>query len=266
MCTLTIIDRLASGAAGVRVVVNRDEQRDRPAALAPRWHRAGACPECGTEEARALWPVDPAGGGTWISVNEHGLVLALLNMNPRPRPALPSILVSRGVLIPRLAGCREPAHVMDRVFHTDLARFAPFRLVAARATSEGVEIQQAWWDRSMPRRAPVALADACFVSSGLGDDMVAPRVRLFRQTLAQGGEAAAQDRFHAHAWKDSPELSVMMTRDDARTVSVTTVEVAPGASPEVRMDYRAVRAAASVVVGAGASRKALRAADTADPA
>lgn len=247
MCTLTIIDRLASGSAGLRVVVNRDEQRDRPAALAPRWHLAGACPECGTEAARALWPLDPAGGGTWISVNEHGLVLALLNMNPRPKPVLPPLLVSRGVLIPRFASCREPAHVIDRVFHTELTRFAPFRLVAARATTKGVEIHQAWWDRTAPARASVALGDACFVSSSLGDAAVESRQGLFREMVGTTGLALAQDRFHTHAWADAPELSVMMCREDASTVSVTTVEVATGAAgaaPRVRMDYQPVPAEA----------------------
>lgn len=242
MCTLTIIDRLASGAAGLRVVVNRDEQRDRPPALEPRWHRAGACPGCGTEEARALWPVDPTGGGTWISVNEHGMVLALLNMNPRPKPVLPGGLVSRGVLIPRFSSCREPGHVIDRVFHTDLARFAPFRLVAARATGAGVEIHQAWWDRTVPMRARVGLGEACFVSSGLGDDEVGARRGLFGEVVGVKGGAMAQDRFHAHAWAERPELSVMMCRDDARTVSVTTVEVGleAGGEVRVRMDYQPV--------------------------
>lgn len=269
MCTLTMIDRLADGSRGLRVVVNRDESRERPLAIPPAWHRAGACPDCGTEEARALWPTDPAGGGTWISVNEHGLVLALLNMNPMPRPASPEGAISRGVLIPRFASCREPGHVIERVFRTDLSRFAPFRLVAARASTTGVEIFQAWWDRAAAGRAQVDIADACFVSSGMGDDKVLARIGLFRQMMSGEGGAPAQDRYHAHVWPTSPQTSVMMSRDDARTVSVTTVEApqyVAGQAPRVTMDYWPVPAEARVGVVVGAGFRAARMPDAGERA
>ncbi len=68
-----------------------------------------------------------------------------------------------------------------------------------------------------------------FTSSGLGDHLVAePRTRLF-ESLLDGGRLtpAGQERFHRHRWDDAPQLSVCMSRHDARTVSYTTVEVTP---------------------------------------
>ena len=90
---------------------------------------------------------------------------------------------------------------------------------------------------------------ACFVSSGLGDRRVAPRLGLFNALVRPvvTGEIAAvreaQDAFHRHTWKSRRNISVMMTRKDARTVSVTTVEVAPGGEGAgVEMKYRPVPA------------------------
>jgi hypothetical protein len=42
---------------------------------------------------------------------------------------------------------------------------------------------------------------------------------------AAGGPAVAQDAFHHHQWPGRGELSVLMSRADARTVSITTVEI-----------------------------------------
>lgn len=51
---------------------NRDEQRSRSVAEPPRQHNL-------PEGLSVLSPVDPDGGGTWIGVNECGLIVCLLN-------------------------------------------------------------------------------------------------------------------------------------------------------------------------------------------
>jgi len=67
---------------------------------------------------------------------------------------------------------------------------------------------------------------------------------LFDSMITDSEESAAtQDRFHAHSWPDRPELSVLMSRADARTVSITAVEVLPGHGlPSVTMAYTPVLA------------------------
>ena len=67
MCTLTIVPH----EDGFQLGCNRDERLSRPAALPPQVHVAGSL--------LALFPTDVAGGGTWIGVNERGLVAAVLN-------------------------------------------------------------------------------------------------------------------------------------------------------------------------------------------
>lgn len=261
MCTVTIIElghhatpHLA-GLSGFRVVVNRDEQRDRLAAMSPRWRPVG------DEARRAIWPIDPKGGGTWVGASESGLVLCLLNRNLEPAPELPGGLLSRGVIIPRLISSDSPEEALARLAEFDLDRFAPFRLVLAaprrptRHGHTGVSVREAVWDRDELSTRAAGPVPACFVSSGLGDSLVECRHDLFASLLASP-TPHAQDAFHRHAWQGREHVSVMMARDDARTVSVTSVEVTPAARGVVgvRMSYLPVQARESRLCVAAAPR------------
>jgi hypothetical protein len=238
MCTLSIISPSGCGPQGLRVVFSRDEERDRPAALAPRWRTLDRA-RLGV--TRAIWPTDPRGGGTWIAAADSGLVLCLLNLNLEPRPMLPPALLSRGQIIPRLIEADGAAASIAALEQLDLDRFAPFRLVAIDAGSESMLI--ASWDRTQLTLSQRVKTPACLVSSGLGDSKVQGRHDVFDEMVVQGGLTPdAQDRFHRHIWADHPELSVLMSRPDARTVSITTVEVGAPTNGTfgVRMDHQPV--------------------------
>ena len=222
MCTLTIFPL---GNGHHRLAFNRDEARSRSAATPPRW--------CCFGDREALLPIDPAGRGTWIAVNDAGLAMALLNVNRQPlatgRPTR-----SRGTLIPALLGSGSLAAAVRRAADLSLEQYAPFRLVLFA----GGEIAECLWDghgarwtRPTPLTAPVL-----FTSSGLGDDVVeSPRRRLFEALLAGPGDAVArQDAFHRHSWPDQPHLSVCMCRPDACTVSHTVIRLSPS---DVVMTY-----------------------------
>ncbi|HED54311.1 MAG TPA: hypothetical protein ENJ00_08945 [Phycisphaerales bacterium] len=237
MCTVTVINTAkAGGDVGYRLVENRDEQHDRARSEPPIWRPL--------ETGRAIWPTDPVGGGTWIAAAETGLALAILNRNLEPMPDLPGDLLSRGTIIPTLIGSADVESVVDGVSEMDLARFAPFRLLAVDMAGE---------DASLPRIVVLEwdLRDliiethldgpVCLASSGLGDSVVEPRVPLFESMVVEPGlRVERQDAFHAHEWADRPEVSVMMRRADARTVSVTTVEYHPGRAEPVVMEYREI--------------------------
>lgn len=232
---------------GFRLVTNRDELRTRPPAADPRWHDFTSSSVDSGRPSRAIYPIDPAGGGTWIGGSTSGLVLCILNGNPIPAPVLPprGELVSRGVIIPRLfelAGAtRSVVDVLKHLDGFDLNRFAPFRLVGVAPTPEadqgGFTAVEAIWDRRglVLREHPPG--PACFVSSGLGDPLVKPRITLFNEMVRAARSpladlAGEQDRFHRHTWEDRPEISVLMNRREARTVSITSVEVAPSGEAE----------------------------------
>jgi Transport and Golgi organisation 2 len=248
MCTLSII-RLPDHPRGFRVVFSRDEQRSRSDGLPPRWRRTSAQ----GVRVRAAWPTDPDGGGTWIGASERGLVMALLNYNEhdsarrseaeaRGTPAVPSPS-SRGLLIPNLIASENAARSADALSEMDLASYAPFRLVSLSLDlkSDGLEAVVSAWNGRDLSRAVSRETSLCFVSSGLGDRLVAPRLDLFRAMVADRATPDAQDLFHAHRWPDRPKISVLMTRPDARTVSQTTVIVRDGMPDAlVRLHYRPI--------------------------
>lgn len=216
MCTVTIVG-LAGG--GFRLADNRDERDGRPAARPPRLLAFGA--------RRAILPIDPQGGGTWVAVNEAGLALAILNVNPGSGPASAG-RISRGRIIPLLlhsAGVGEAAAEAAGIHPPS---HAPFRLVF----TDGREVAEAVSDGARLRldRGPLPAIPVLFTSSSLGDGMVQePRRALFEELFARGGDPIAiQDAFHAHAWPDRPEVSVLMRRPGARTVSRTVITVGDG--------------------------------------
>jgi hypothetical protein len=221
MCTVSVIT--IEGGAGFRLVTNRDESPERARELAPRWHEVS---EAGV---RAVWPIDGLMGGTWVAGAESGIALALLNGNlPAPAPTPdPGRRLSRGGIIPRLIGEASVDAVLRGLGSLELARFDAFRLVAVGAPG-GVRIVETLWDGRDLSSVELGAGPACFASSGLGDRLVQGRLPLFeRMVVAPGCSAEAQDDFHEHRWPDHPELSVMMERPGARTVSVTRVEIRP---------------------------------------
>ncbi len=219
MCTVTVIP-LAGG--GLRLVSNRDEQRTRKPAGAPIEHELSG-------GRVGIWPVDPDAGGTWIGAAD-GLVLTLLNGNPAPAPDLSGVvgLRSRGMLIPELIGSVDAESAVGALEEMDLSVFAPFRLVLVDAPGGSARVIDARWDRKTLHATRHGDPVVCFASSGLGDSKVQIRLPLFEELVAPSPTVEAQDAFHRHIWAERPELSVLMTRSDARTVSITSVELRPG--------------------------------------
>lgn len=207
MCTVSIIGVVG----GFRLVSSRDEQRTRPAAEFPFWWGE-----------RGIGPFDPCGGGTWIAARP-GLTLCLLNSNPDPKPSPPPRAISRGLIIPALLDLPGLDEVMAGLAALELLRYAPFRLVAAeRDAGGGVRVGEARWAGAGLGWAEHAGLPVVFVSSGLGDSVVADRRPLFERMVVEAGATqTAQNAFHQHRWPDRPHQSVLMTRPDARTVSIT---------------------------------------------
>jgi hypothetical protein len=220
VCTVSVVPH----CRGLRVACNRDERRSRPDALPPIAHVAGGLV--------GLWPVDPASGGTWIGVNEAGLVAAILNSTPvAPPPPQPAPL-SRGTIVPAVLQEEQLAAAISRARAFPDDRFEPYVLVLAQA---GVlAVMTAGGSRTLAI-APLT-QPTVFTSSSLGDH----RVQGVRRALFAGliGRCShpleAQARFHRHQWRRAPELSVLMTRPDARTVSRTIIDASPSS---IRIRY-----------------------------
>jgi uncharacterized protein with NRDE domain len=119
MCTVSIVP----DSGGLRVMSNRDERRDRAVALGPRVEMLGC--------RSAILPIDPVGAGSWIGVNDAGLVAAVLN-----RHAAPAVRAqrsaSRGLIVRQALACDSIDGALRSVQALEVTSFQPFRLVLAQ--------------------------------------------------------------------------------------------------------------------------------------
>ena len=215
MCTVSIVPL----ADGFRLMCNRDEQHTRPGALPPRW--------VSTDQAEALMPIDPQGGGSWIAVTTDGFTVTLLNRGSLDIPAGSQPKHSRGELVKSLVSAGGIDAFIDAVQRIDVGRYRAFQLVAvagptvATATSDEARIETRI--RALDR--PVV-----FTSSSLGDAAAERmRVPLFEALVVHANDPLkGQREFHAHRWPRCSTFSVLMCRSDARTVSRATIDVRAG--------------------------------------
>ncbi len=229
MCTLTIVS-IEPGV--LRLVFNRDELVSRPPALPPRVSGFGT--------RRALLPIDPVSGGTWIAATDAGLAFALLNLNQQPADdhwSDDAPGVSRGQVIPALLGSSSLEEALVRAGRTWDRGFRPYRLIITDRRQIAVLTTNG--GPPMLERQAVSPTPSLFTSSGLGDHLVeGPRRALFERIVDGSPDpVAAQDRFHRHRWGSMPHVSVRMDRGVARTVSLTVLRMEPDRS---RMTYRAI--------------------------
>jgi uncharacterized protein with NRDE domain len=99
MCLLALFFRVVEDAPVV-VAANREELYQRPGE--PPQILEGAC--------RMVAGRDPAAGGTWLGVNEHGLLVAVTNRGKTNVPPQPR---SRGLLARDLLGLPSAAEATD---------------------------------------------------------------------------------------------------------------------------------------------------------
>jgi uncharacterized protein with NRDE domain len=91
MCLLALFYRVVEDAPVV-VGANREEEYRR-GGTPPQIHEAALG---GSLRARAVFGTDPTAGGTWLGVNEHGLLVAVTNRRKSGQPERPR---SRGLLV-----------------------------------------------------------------------------------------------------------------------------------------------------------------------
>jgi hypothetical protein len=216
MCTVTLIPCSNGREDILRIACNRDESRSRPRAFPPELRIFG--------DRRAVLPIDPASGGSWIAVNDAGLAMVILNRNSSDMPVNPAPL-SRGAILPHLLHCDSLRSSEQLALDLNGYCFAPFRLILINRT-EGSVIDGG--GSALPATQHLGISrPLMFTSSGLGDAIVeGPRRRLFGEMFPEPRWCPEQqDLFHRHSWPSANHLSVCMRRADARTVSHTVVEL-----------------------------------------
>ena len=102
MCLLAVLFGVLPEAP-ILVAANREERFDRPASP----------PALQPGRPRVLCPTDRQAGGTWLGVNEHGVLAAVTN---RKKSTVPPAPRSRGLLCREILACRSAAEAAQRAF------------------------------------------------------------------------------------------------------------------------------------------------------
>jgi hypothetical protein len=195
--------------SGYQLFFNRDEQKTRVAALPPQ-----SFIQQGTQ---ILMPVDPVGKGSWISLNEQGVSLCLLNNYQGKKPA--GELISRGQLLKRLSSATTVAQVEQQFAKQVLELFAPFTLLAFELGNN--KVREFQWDGE---RVSIAYATSPHFSSAVAlESAVAYRQSIYRELAAKTPVDLLS--FHSQHHPEHSHLSVCMHREDAETVSFTRIQV-----------------------------------------
>jgi hypothetical protein len=227
MCTVSFLP-LTDGA--YLLGTNRDESFIRGHARPPAVFQRG--------KGRSIMPRDPDAGGTWVSVDEHGRCLCILN-GDQPAVPSPAEAPSRGTLVLELAECAtsiEMQHILQRRHAAGSLTQKAFKLLIVEPGGGGLSASAAlieWNGRDVPCLR-VLEGPCVLVSSSFDPERVsAYRRRVFASlasmpTVDTDALVAAQSLWHAAHSEDEPgggTLSVCMHREEASTVSYTAVHV-----------------------------------------
>ncbi|PKH03053.1 hypothetical protein CXF72_08165 [Psychromonas sp. MB-3u-54] len=207
MCTLSVL-RLSNSLV---ITMNRDEARLR--------HEAGLKQQQKNGVER-LYPIDGQAGGTWFGVNNHGVVLALLNRYQDPQS---STAPTRGNIIPQALAYGNVKLVKKHLSEQSYQYYNPFDLVLM----SGRECLHLSWNGRHLSTHNVCQAALLLSSSALNTEAVlAKRQRHFQQWLAQLPELSAAEvlqKIHLQHNPDSQGDSVLMDRSDAHSKSICQV-------------------------------------------
>jgi Transport and Golgi organisation 2 len=212
MCTVSFLPN----ARGFYLAMNRDEKMDRFAAFAPA--------TVNVENRRAVFPREPT-GGTWISANDAGVCLALLNWHRVEREPKHDI-VSRGEVVRALAGKSAAYQIADGVGKLPFRKLRPFRLIAIVPSQKSVTEWR--WNLEWLTVLHHKWQPQHWFSSGFDER----RAELERQRVCDATRTQQSTKklnwlrqlHRSHAPKRGP-FSICMHRQDASTVSYTEVAV-----------------------------------------
>ncbi|MFD2176269.1 NRDE family protein [Veronia pacifica] len=217
MCTVSWLNN----EQGYQVFFNRDESRLRPVALPPDTFKGA--------HGRHIMPVDPEGGGTWISVNEHGVCVCLLNLYQAeyfPSKTTAGVgALSRGLLVKSLASLPSLSLLEQSFWRHQHNAFSPFSLLAFAddpVSSEFSVLTLRWDGRHVRKCIP---EEAMLTSSVRYKEVMPIRQSVYRRIMSRYQSSENACLFHQSHLPERGFRSVCMHRDDAKTVSFTQVSV-----------------------------------------
>ncbi len=219
MCTLTIHRE----ASRVLATMNRDEALVRGPERLPEVHRPAGGPAW-------IAPHDTDKGGTWMGVNDQGLVACLLNAYMPGESLLPDPTAnfrSRGEIIPQLLQKDSIDAGLHWLLHElDLSQYPSFTLVLS--CPEWSKSFQ-WLRARGMKEIPIDTEWYLLSSSGWDSvEVIAWRLENFESWRASGADHVdTLPRFHLIQEEGAEDRSPLMKRDWSETRSITQALVDP---------------------------------------
>jgi hypothetical protein len=212
MCSVTFWPR----PAGYLVGMNRDERRVRVPGEPPRRYQDSG--------VAVVHPAEPT-GGTWMSLNDRGVTLALINWYAISERA-PEPMVSRGEVVRAVRSVTQFEQLSQGVMGLPLDRMNPFRLLAFLA--ESTAVWEGRWNRRRWDWLRHPWEAAQWQSSGhLETTAQEVRGETFERHRndRDAGTVPWLRRLHGSHLPERGPFSICMHRADAQTVSYTEAEV-----------------------------------------
>jgi len=231
MCTLSW--QISADQNELNVFFNRDELFARPQAVPPGVYQDQE------SAARFLAPIDPQGGGTWMALNEQGLILCLLNdYEGKSMANLSDRAKSRGLLVRRLAGLKSAGEITRQMTLEEVKVFQPFNLVLF----DGVQHPVMWrWNGE--KLVFVEHPTMPLVSSGYSQrEVQKKRSAIFENEMKLSGRVLTPEQLLFIHQSEAPlpqPNSIAMALEDRGTVSITRAQLImqAGQPNSMRMYY-----------------------------
>lgn len=211
MCTLSIF----SDEYKLIVTMNRDEQRSRE------------------EEGKLFFsddtcfPLDKLSQGTWIGMNNNGLVFALLNRYQEPH--YKNNMRSRGEIIPALLHSFTTQEAVQKLKEFTFEKFNPFDLVIISIE----KLLQVTWNGQHLKIEDKDFQKPFFITSSSEkiEEVLEYRQDIFAEftkNYSNNAEFILQ-KLHLQCAKDYENLSICMSREKTHTKSATQIIISSDA-------------------------------------
>jgi len=200
---------------GYALAMNRDERRTRARGIPPT-------PQL-VRRVLVLMPTDPEGGGSWVSVNQLRMSLALLNRYEESPQDPGGSFTSRGLLVRELAWATGPDEVARELESMPLGAYRPFTL-ACQALGGVPHLFD--WDGRRLARTTVPEPGLVRASSGSHQAQAEQeRGELFRAASREPGglTATTLERLHRSHLPERGPISICMHREEAQSVSLSLI-------------------------------------------
>ncbi len=187
MCTL-VISRFPQSDWPVIIGANRDEMNDRPwAAPARHW----------PDRDDVVAGLDVTAGGSWMGLNDQGVVAAILNRMGTLGPQAGKR--SRGELVLEALDHADAVDAAQSLAHLDARAWRPFNMVVA-------DNRDAFWLRADGGARlsvhPIGSGVHILTAADLDDGAASPRIARYAPLFAQ----ASRPRPDAGEWQEWEQL------------------------------------------------------------